>query len=752
LPSGVNAIGKFKPPSGDAKHCFPSDGNVPRRLMARESADDVERKPLDELNDRLTTMRDLPSLLDEVLDSIIALHRADFGTLQLYNKERGTLDIAAQRGFDRKFLEYFRRVDVDDGSACGQALKRRSRILIEDVELDAEFTSHRWMAASAGFRAVQSTPLIDRRSSEPIGMLSTHFRNPHRPSDAELQKADLYLRQAADVIALKISEQRLRESETRLQTAADLVGLACYSWNPQTNAVEWDNRLKGMWGLLPEEAVDYKTFIAGVHPEDRARVEAAIAGSADFRGDGIYDIEYRIIGLGDGIERWIATRGRTSFADGKPASFFGVALDITARKQAEDELSRREAELAAILAQIPVGVGVFGRDGGLLRANAQFRRFVRDEYLPSRAFDERWKAFRPDRQPLERLEYPGERALRGETVFPGTDFLHTSEDGVESWLRVASFPFHHPDGEISGTLRVVQDISQEKRTEAEWRRFNETLEHRVAARTVEVAEANLKLRAEMDERARTELRLQELQSELFHAARLSAMGQMAAALAHELSQPLGTAVNFGNAARRLLDSGQHDNLDTARTHVDAAVAQVLRAAQIMRRLQDFVSQGETDKRVENMEQIIADATALALIGPEILGMEVSRDLGADAALVFVDRIQIQQVLVNLIRNAVEAMAGRELRSLRVTSRLVAGEIVEVSTIDNGPGLPQAVLGRLFQPFVTTRRDGMGLGLSICRTIVEAHSGRLWAEPNPNGGTIFRFTVPASLRVEMADGG
>jgi two-component system sensor kinase FixL len=323
---------------------------------------------------------------------------------------------------------------------------------------------------------------------------------------------------------------------------------------------------------------------------------------------------------------------------------------------------------------------------------------------------------------------------------------------VESWLRVASFPFHHPDGEISGTLRVVQDISQEKRTEAEWRRFNETLEHRVAARTVEVAEANLKLRAEMDERARTELRLQELQSELFHAARLSAMGQMAAALAHELSQPLGTAVNFGNAARRLLDSGQHDNLDTARTHVDAAVAQVLRAAQIMRRLQDFVSQGETDKRVENMEQIIADATALALIGPEILGMEVSRDLGADAALVFVDRIQIQQVLVNLIRNAVEAMAGRELRSLRVTSRLVAGEIVEVSTIDNGPGLPQAVLGRLFQPFVTTRRDGMGLGLSICRTIVEAHSGRLWAEPNPNGGTIFRFTVPASLRVEMADGG
>ena len=188
------------------------------------------------------------------------------------------------------------------------------------------------------------------------------------------------------------------------------------------------------------------------------------------------------------------------------------------------------------------------------------------------------------------------------------------------------------------------------------------------------------------------------------------------------------------------------------SNVDAVVAQVLRAAQIMQRLKDFVGQGEADKRVENVGEIIAEASALALAGPQMLGAEVRRDFAADASLVFVDRIQIQQVLVNLMRNAVEAMVESEPRSLTMTTRLVAGEMIEVGIADTGPGLPQTVISRLFQPFVTTKRDGMGLGLSICRSIIEAHGGQLWSAPNLDRGTIFRFTLPGAPQTERTYGG
>jgi PAS domain S-box-containing protein len=296
---------------------------------------------LHELSTRLTATSDLPSLLYAVLDATIELQGADFGDVQLYNKETRTLEIVAQRGFQKEFLDYFRSVDADEGSACGLALKHRTRIIIEDVNLDADFTPHRGIAASAGFRAVQSTPLFYRDSREPVGMLSTHFRHPHRPSARDLRLTDLYARQATDVIAFRLTEQRLRESEARLQAAVDLLKLGRYAWDPQTNALQWDDALRAMWGLSPGAYVDYDVWRASVHPDDVAYVEAAIRRCIDRNGDGLYDTEYRVIRRTDGVERWIATRGQTQFENGKPVSFYGVALDVTDRKRIESRLERR---------------------------------------------------------------------------------------------------------------------------------------------------------------------------------------------------------------------------------------------------------------------------------------------------------------------------------------------------------------------------------------------------------------------------
>src|SRR5258708_37246487 len=160
---------------------------------------------LHELSSQLISVSDLPSVLYEVLNATIELQGADFGNIQLYDKETRTLGIVAQRGFQREFLDHFARVDADEGSACGLALKHQSRVILEDVNLNPDFEPHRHIAASAGCRAGQSTPLLDRGSGESVGMLSTHFRNPSRPSDRELRLPDLYARQAADGIACTVS-------------------------------------------------------------------------------------------------------------------------------------------------------------------------------------------------------------------------------------------------------------------------------------------------------------------------------------------------------------------------------------------------------------------------------------------------------------------------------------------------------------------------------------------------------------------
>jgi PAS domain-containing protein len=171
---------------------------------------------LHELSTRLTSVADLSSVLHEVLDAVIELQNADFGDVQLFDAQSQTLTIAAQRGFGPDFLRHFHRVLTDDGPAYAQALNGKRRIIIEDVTLDPSFAPHLAVAEAAGFRAVQSTPLVAVASTHPVGMLSTHFRMPHRPSDRDLRMTDLYARQAADVIASRLAEQRVREHEAQL--------------------------------------------------------------------------------------------------------------------------------------------------------------------------------------------------------------------------------------------------------------------------------------------------------------------------------------------------------------------------------------------------------------------------------------------------------------------------------------------------------------------------------------------------------
>jgi two-component system sensor kinase FixL len=218
------------------------------------------------------------------------------------------------------------------------------------------------------------------------------------------------------------------------------------------------------------------------------------------------------------------------------------------------------------------------------------------------------------------------------------------------------------------------------------------------------------------------------------------MGEMASTLAHELNQPLAAIANYLKGVRRLLERQGGEKSVVISDAVDKAAEQALRAGDIVRRLRDFVARGESERRVESIAKLVEEASALALVGAKEQGIRVRTHYDFDVDQVLADKVQIQQVLLNLMRNAVEAMAGAPRRDL-VLSTSVADGMAVINVADTGAGIDADMAAQLFQPFVTTKPHGMGVGLSISRTIVEAHGGRIWSEPNPGGGTIFCFTLP-----------
>lgn len=256
---------------------------------------------------------------------------------------------------------------------------------------------------------------------------------------------------------------------------------------------------------------------------------------------------------------------------------------------------------------------------------------------------------------------------------------------------------------------------------------------------------------DLTERQETQYRLEELQNELAHVSRISAMGTMASSLAHELNQPLAAIANYLEGAAELLERADPENLAIARAALHEATQQSLRAGRIVRGLRDFIGRGEMEKEIESLNRLVHQANALALIGAKEQGIEVGLYLDPTVDKVLVGRVQVQQVLVNLIRNGIEAMANAPFKRLLIRSEPYRDDMIRVSVADSGAGIDPEVAARLFEPFLSTKDDGMGLGLSICRTIVESQGGTIWAEPAAGGGTIFYFTLVRADLEEHDDG-
>jgi len=252
---------------------------------------------------------------------------------------------------------------------------------------------------------------------------------------------------------------------------------------------------------------------------------------------------------------------------------------------------------------------------------------------------------------------------------------------------------------------------------------------------------------DLTERQETEHQLQELQTELARLSRLTAMGEIASTLAHEINQPLSAISNYLQGCSRLLEPMEHPNTPKIRDALAETTKQTLRAGQIIRQLREFVTHGETEKQPEDINKLIEEASALGLVGAKNEGVKSIFRFDPSLGPALVEKVQIQQVFLNLMRNAIEAMEESERKELCVSTSLAAHDkdeqgrpMIEVTVADTGSGISDEIASRLFQPFVTTKAAGMGVGLSISKRIVDAHRGRLWPEPNTDGGTVFHVTL------------
>jgi two-component system, LuxR family, sensor kinase FixL len=256
---------------------------------------------------------------------------------------------------------------------------------------------------------------------------------------------------------------------------------------------------------------------------------------------------------------------------------------------------------------------------------------------------------------------------------------------------------------------------------------------------------------DLTDRQNVEQRLHELQEELIHASRLASLGEISSMIAHEANQPLSAAGTYLEVAKELLASPDEDRRARGTNALDQAAGQIRRVGDTVRRIREFAKKKTPELNLEDINRVVEEANAIAAVGSRDKSVRTSFDLSPDLPDVSADRIQIQQVVMNLVRNSIDAMTGWPKRDLVLKTRLREKDQVEVSVIDSGPGISEGVRTNLFMPFTSTKASGTGLGLAICKSIIEAHGGSLWFEETPTGGATFKFTLPVHGKVDAKHG-
>jgi PAS domain S-box-containing protein len=508
----------------------------------------------------------------------------------------------------------------------------------------------------------------------------------------ERRKAEESLRELSQAVAQ--SERLKTEIIEKLNDAQEVAQIGSWDWDIRRNVVWWSDETYRLFGVSPgEHTPSFASNSQFIHQDDLQRYRGSFAISLETGAP--LDLDVRVL-AGDGVTRHCKALGRCYRDEsGRPVRVVGTLRDVTEHKRAEESLRK----LSQAVEQSPVNVAITDVDGNIEYVNARFCQIT--GYSQAEAIGQNSRILKSGHTSDE--EY---RAL-WQTIAAGGEwsgeFLNKAKDGSLFWERALITSIKDENGRITHYLAVKEDITDRKK----------------------------------DEEAMQQMRLQ-----LTHVARLSTLGEMAAELAHELNHPLYAILNYSKASRNLLAEEGVPDLKSLREWNEEIAAIASSAGEVVKRLRSFASRAESPRTVCRIEETVEEALALFAVELRSAQAVVETSFSAGLPAVEIDRVQIQQVIVNLLSNAVDAMADspRDMRKITVGTS-VSDATVEVVVCDRGVGLPPGSETRVFEPFVSTKPEGLGMGLSIARTIVTAHGGRLWATSNPEGGASFHFTLP-----------
>jgi hypothetical protein len=502
----------------------------------------------------------------------------------------------------------------------------------------------------------------------------------------------------------KKAEEKLRRSEASLLDAQRLSRTGSWTHDLTSGTVTISPETARIWGIEPgDDATITDFFFARMHPEDRLTVEQAYREAHVKKAD--FESEFQII-LPDGTIKNIHCIGHPIVSEsGDIVEFVGAAMDVTERTRAEEELRRSEAYLAEAQGLTHTGSWAWSPVTGDIRYWSEecYRVLGFDRAGSPPRFETFFQRIHPDDQAASRERF--EKAIRDKADFE-MDYRIVHPDGETRNIHVVGHPTLGPPGDLREFVGTVIDVTDRKRAE-------ETL--------------------------------RETQTELAHVARVATVGELTASIAHEINQPLGALVNNAGACLGWLDA---ENLEEARNSVGLVMDDAQRASEIITRIRALVKKAPPQKDWLDINQIIREVIGLGQSEVQRNHVALETQLSDDMPLVFADRIQLQQVMLNLMMNAIEAMTQVTTpRELLISSGADDSKGVLVVVRDSGPGLDSKGLERLFEPFYTTKPQGMGMGLAICRSIMQAHGGRLWAATNRDRGASFHFTLPTGEELE-----
>jgi PAS domain S-box-containing protein len=508
------------------------------------------------------------------------------------------------------------------------------------------------------------------------------------------------------------ADERSRESQARLEAAQRIAHVGWWERDFTTGHVSLSDEVCRIFGVQPLELPEWhERWLKLIHPEDRPRAADAAAAALLPNGPR-YDVEYRVV-RPDGNVRIIHSQGDVTWHETeRPLRQFGVLQDITELRQAESELRaseealrRSEAYLAEAQRLSHTGTFAFDATAPVYWSDESYRIWGLDplQGVPDR--ETVLQRIHPDDR--ERVNAETEEGLRQKRDF-ALEFRIVLPDGTIKHIESTGRPFFSAAGELVEIVATHVDVSERKRAQQEHER------------------------------------LRQLEADLAHLNRVSMMGELAASLAHEILHPIATARNNARAGMRFLERSP-PNLGEVREALACIVRDADRAKDIVGRMRDHIKKAPARREPFDLNEAINEV--IVTVRSAIANSRVSvRTRFTELTPVLGDRVQLQQVVMNLILNAVEAMTsveegGREL-SIETEESRTSGVLVAVR--DSGAGIDPGQLERVFEPFYTTKTSGMGMGLSICRSIIAAHGGRLWAEANGPRGTKFQFTLPAGL--------